>query len=1354
MAKQTLIWTALPNGFDANGDLRISALVSPRLEPDADQVLKPFGDFLDWPATVRGAEFTLKYGNSTQVIPGNQTSGPARVDTTVDAAETATWTELLHDDTPVLGFKPRNLTGISVLSYNTVALNSMARVLYSNLAKAASDNLPKVSQILADLRWQRLIDAVAFIDRVFVDEKTGLRDTPRQFEQFEAGQLTFPDSIATLLAHVQLFHTPASAPESQDYSGSSLPADDPRLLSKTAWRTFKRTALPVPTDFAKTVDFHKIVAAMSWYPRLLRRLGLVVDFVVPRAQFAPNTDAALSITCSIPSGAGAVERLSCSNTTHVRLSGTQFVAVSKSAPGPDDLHVVDGLLHLNPEQFAILQADVDATGLKLMNFARTLGKMLGALPLQSDAVTKHEKEAGAPALRNAGLMLVHRRRANMLKGTFVATQQKEVALANVVQNPQNPQPAPPDLFAEDVVRGWRVDIWDDVSGKWRSACERTSTHTIGSVTVHDDREGFLRLAATKSADGSNPNVLYLHEALMSWTGWSLVAPQPGRVVDKSDKVSDGDVEVPPGLPMKSVFKAHSLPRLRYGRSYRLRARMVDLAANSLLPSEHDFGPAQPATSAVKYWRFEPLQAPSLAIVRDNGSEEKPLEGETMDRIAIRTLNATPADNVIPTTQTARRFAVPARSSVREAELHGMFDSGGHVDGSAGMYALLASKDAPLGEVALATPGPLDTAATVNTVYAVLDAPAESIPYLPDPLCVEMAARILDHPGFPSSNVIAIPAYKGGKWPNAAPFTIRVFEDATATPKFEVDTRVLQVPLPKAVRAKLLLSCKLLDPALMGIWNWLPDADRASVAAQADVGRHWALTPWRTVEIVHAVQKPLIAPEMKLALSRGLGSTSVAPRFTASCSLASTARVDLQAAWHEPDIAAADPMGADLARDDHAFSVKITDPLLYRTKLDDPQAGGFPEHEIAGTDMITVGGNDLTGTRRHEFNDTRYRRIEYWLEATTRFREYMTTDILTKPVGDDRIPIDDHIKVIGPRVRTWVRSSAPPPAPGVLYVVPTFGWTTQKDAEGHQSRWRRGGGLRVYLDRPWNVTGYGEMLAVVLPRTSFTDDPNTKPEKKPYKKFVTQWGNDPVWESPFVAGCTPAATNFPLARRQPDPAGEWLPAFAPKDEADQPPGPFQCTSLPHPSVNLYDTTVQVDVAPHDVSWDPVRHLWYCDVDVNFGAAYFPFVRLALARYQPVSETGAHLSPIVLADFMSLTPDRWLSITRKPDPKAHSVTLYGHGYSNSSGHREAQSAPSTPSPLPGVRPEKPTSVAAQSIVEVWVERLEPSRGVDFGWTREAGAAVTTAVEFHRCSRSRRRPPDATSNGRSRPGQASRR
>lgn len=41
--------------------------------------------------------------------------------------------------------------------------------------------------------------------------------------------------------------------------------------------------------------------------------------------------------------------------------------------------------------------------------------------------------------------------------------------------------------------------------------------------------------------------------------------------------------------------------------------------------------------------------------------------------------------------------------------------------------------------------------------------------------------------------------------------------------------------------------------------------------------------------------------------------------------------------------------------------------------------------------------------------------------------------------------------------------------------------------------------------------------------------------------------------------------------------------------------------------------------HQVHYDDQhgRKLWYCDIDMDAGEAYFPFVRLALARYQPQS-----------------------------------------------------------------------------------------------------------------------------------------
>ncbi len=69
-----------------------------------------------------------------------------------------------------------------------------------------------------------------------------------------------------------------------------------------------------------------------------------------------------------------------------------------------------------------------------------------------------------------------------------------------------------------------------------------------------------------------------------------------------------------------------------------------------------------------------------------------------------------------------------------------------------------------------------------------------------------------------------------------------------------------------------------------------------------------------------------------------------------------------------------------------------------------------------------------------------------------------------------------------------------------------------------------------------------------------------------------------------------------------------------------------------------------IAPHDVFYDAEPQLWYCDIQIETRDTYFPFIRLALARYQPISTPGAHLSNVVLADFMALSADRWLNVTR--------------------------------------------------------------------------------------------------------------
>ncbi len=1232
----------------------------------------------------------------------------------------------------------------------------MLRQLYRELAAQADDELPTVTDFLDDPAWQELVSAVAVLDREAWSEKTRLRDPSRAFADFRkgtghglrGGRIASGAGAAALrtLGELQLFHTPLSTPKPVERKRT----DDDRITAR--WLEYERHDLPEEAELVAGLDFHRIVAAMNQYPTLLRSLGLVVDLVLDRSALADTADAPLWTEVDLPD-LEIAKSTDVSPVTHARLQGDDFRAASNPALPADAYRVVDGLLDLDPKRFELLQTDVDGAGLKVMNFARTLGR-LGEGDRRVDPVTRQEERPGAPALRTAGLMLVQRGRGGALEQRFAANKQQNDAAEDVFTD--QPGALPPELWAEDLVRGFRFDAWDEKTGTWRSLCQRTAVYDLGpggkEISPEPYEEGTVRLAATTTPDpASNPDLVSLHEAVVSWTGWSLAAPLPGRGVLPDDSVDDTAPEtvpeVPPGVPLATRFRAlpGSLPRLRFGRRYWLRGRAVDLAGNSLPPQAEDFGPEAPETRARPFLRREPIAPPVIALVRpEGGPTEVPAAGESMERIAIRSFNDVPADNAVPTDAVARRIALPPRTSARDAEQHGMLDAGGVVDPAT--FDLLAhQKDlgaedpaSSLQEEKVVSVGPLDPTPS-ETMFAVYRE-GGPLPHLPDPLATEVAVRVFRHPDVDPATVLTVPLYAQDEaWPEARPFGIRVFEDPGAAPSYDAATHTLLVPLPKAVRAQVRLSMKPAKRTLekLAVWRWLteaglPEAQLHQLAARALDGQHWMLTPWRTLEVVHAVQRPLAEPEIvKHVVSRALRATHAFPRFMASCSIASTARVDLVAEWHEPSD---DPertesaeTAVDRARGDVAFSVKVTDPETYAARLDGHDRGGYPEHTVPAPDTLGVGlpGHDLVPPKSHEFGDTRYRRIEYRLEATSRFREFLPADVLTQTVNGDVVPTDERIKVEGPRLVTWIPCSAPPPAPRVLYVVPTFGWERNRDEDGDHTTWRRGGGLRVYLDRPWMVSGYGEMLGVVLPPASFHGDPESEPEAHPYKKYVTQWANDPIWTSRFVPGLAPRRQDFPLARTAADPSGAWLPEAAPEAEAEQPSGPFQVTGLLPPDVPAWPAGAVVEVAPHDVFYDAQRRLWYCDVEVDPKGSYFPFLRLALARYQPVSVSGAHLSAVVLADFMQLAPDRWLHVNHTDEPGVRRVVVYGDTYSDASGHREAKTSGGYSEILPlldKIVLHEPAEVSPSSVVEVWVERLDPALGEDFGWQRVAGAKIT--------------------------------
>lgn len=145
---------------------------------------------------------------------------------------------------------------------------------------------------------------------------------------------------------------------------------------------------------------------------------------------------------------------------------------------------------------------------------------------------------------------------------------------------------------------------------------------------------------------------------------------------------------------------------------------------------------------------------------------------------------------------------------------------------------------------------------------------------------------------------------------------------------------------------------------------------------------------------------------------------------------------------------------------------------------------------------------------------------------------------------------------------------------------------------------------------------------------------------------------------------------------------------------------------------------VEIPPTTCTTTRIVVFWYCDIEIDQGASYWPFIRLALARYQPVSIDGAHLSEVVLADFMPLTADRWLTVNRTSNRRTRHVTVFGRSYSDSSGHAEAESAPSISliDNITGtVSTRTPATVSPTAVIDVWIERLDPARGEDFGWQR---------------------------------------
>lgn len=1298
MISQQLVGVVLPSGLAPDGLQSANVFLSPRLS--GAQLLSDFPDWLDWTNQVQanGISFDLACaGNTTTVTAA---TGPLRPDI---------WEAIFGHDSLVEQYPEGGFENRLVVSYPTRDVETYLSWAYRSWAQysldTSDDGSRALFQVLGGLVFRddegkSTLDQTLSETRVAVwNQQHSAADAPTAVAPVPMGPNPTPAAIAWMARQVALYHRMPPAPN--------------------------RPSLPTGAELAKLVDFHKALTALGSYPELLQLLGLVFPISLPTG-FCPDSPGSgssyetLALTAIHPGWTWHSAPTVTTPATAYVAADAQFAPAPATDPatlassGPSEASdIVYGFLALTPADFHLVGVDVDGAMLKLLAFADSWSN-----------AGEDVADMRFPSLRSSGLSLIADGRAQELLRAI----HDNAGFGSIGSRPLN---------ARDVTRGYRLDIFTARNERWESLHRRDGTYRFGdsglTLTTHDE-EGFVQLAVAQPADDPSrkpdsvataagipqPSTdIYLGERVARWNGWSLSAPRPALPINRSadpsvattpDPTADGS---PTTFSMTSSFVAHprSLPSLRFGERYRIRARAVDLAGHSVgLEAPIIDALAAPPDGLLPFFRWEPV-GPPVVVLR-----QQPGPGGSLLQMVIRTHNTDPSLDTLRVADIDERHIAPPGVGEQLVEQHGMFDgAGGPMRGAIG-YTEVTTLDR--GGIPTVGQTPLVPGPTVDVDYLsdpiARGAAFTSLPQTEPATDGVVTAGSLAYapaPGAEPRPTGVTQISFGTGWPGREALRLRLV-DAIDPPSWDAAGRVLTVSLAKAQTATVPLSCftSADDLNLFGIWDWLRqlfesvetsalsagDAGfelvddtnlRTLLTALTLAGNNELITPSVDLTLTHAVQQPLglpiftrlpivhnpAAPVAAATLAnqfspitawRSAGSHHAVLLGALQINGASTAAIDIDATWTEWIDDPSQPAPETHPGSSHVDRIVLSsldegsiaadgnggagrqvanylpqiDALWFSAPFDALDSSYPPPTEIAAP--------------IHKLEDAKHRLVHYRATASSRFQEYF--------------PEPGAVTFrTGPALPVSVPSSARPLAPDVAYVVPAFGWDQQVTTDT-KTELRYGNLLRVYLNRPWYSSGVGELLGVVLWPSSAGAAP-TDDQRIANKALITQWGLDPAW-APGEIEAVPSV--------------------------EFPPGDFPLATNFGSSLTVEGTAQVVDVAGHEVGFDTTRGLWYCDIQFENPGAYTPFVRLALARYQPHSITGVELSKVVIADFAQLTPDRSVAITMDPaDPTRARIVVAG------------------------LAPSAPT----QSFFTVAVESRRADVLTDLGWEPAAPAAV---------------------------------
>jgi autonomous glycyl radical cofactor GrcA len=1239
MILETVIFTALPRGRRGNL-LSLSVFVSPQLGGEEGNPrrlpLSSYPDFAngEWARIVRAIEWELIFRYS--VDDADEIYATARrVSPDPDAALAAV---MFPNSMPVDPFTFDNPARVPFLSFPSDILNEALGKAQVEVARRSPEVQPAIDALVTRYKGQ--------VPNTFRLPLDPFVMTPGRITQYD------------LAIDEQLRRQGATTAPEQANGGGTLASL--RMLDRFLAPQATPAQLEVPPEWPD-LDFHGALSMLTVHPLLLRKLGFIVDLEVDITGLGvrtgtPRVYVYTSWPGSYDPDARGVDILTSNSRVLSRLTATAF----QTRPQDSDLITDTGFVGTGGMRG--ITSDVAVEGQATQTQATGLSRMM-AEGLESFGTPERQ---GLSARRSSGITVVRRNNAFDLRTSMDRMAQFWRLLATGDDL---------NMSAEDVLAGYRVDIRRRGTTQWRTLHRRFGVLTpykgreaLASIALGSD-EGWVEPAGTGDMDEAGGAPLRIVDTLAHWTGWSLAIPQPGLSLGSNDRAA---ADPTPAEAWPVIDTLHGvidytappdgaqLPTLRFSTiPYEVRLRWVDLAGNSV-PVTTSGGP----TITVPYRRHEPVAAPVIRL----GSE--PVWRESVDVAVIR--NATDRSQTVPTT---RRYVASPQVSAETCVTHGMFDDASGVPRS-NAYATIAARE------------------SASLPDGVIASPPAAVPYLPDPLSTGILVRGLPRASGPYDAEMSLRF--GGTWPDVP--LLALVLDGTARPGATVSGTRMTIGVPPGRVARLRISSALTAQGLELLDLW-PRIASFSNADRARLGAYWQLTPDRVLTVVHAVQRPLLAPAFvvggppaqRWAATRTANETAAVVRgkvtvdapSTESLTLSGTAEVAVDAGPGTPapyvdmrrqlgvlgtvDVADAPPESAQV---DAFVSVRAAfdDTRHIGLTLSAEATSRFAEYfrrteDFAASDRpVTLGSGTpiVAGTVR-----VTYRKSADAAEVEAAPDQYtvdLTTAIFTRvgaPLPDNRrIPVNALITVTwlpdpisrtsatAPvvqqrQVRVSVPSSARPLPPEVAWIMPTFRWQGPSGSDSRSTR--LGGGLRIYLERPWWSSGIGEELAVVL-RAS--DAPNS-----PADDLVSQWALEATTTGTDLPEVRGRSRRFPAAT-----------AFTNRDGLAR-------------GVVLSEFAARVDVARYTVGkhdrrgvprgYDAERDLWFVDVDVDPGTAYRPFLRLALARYQPQAAVDLQLSPVVLVDVVQLEPDRVATMAMRDTAVADStatITLRGPSYAS--------------------------------------------------------------------------------------------